>query len=184
MFFEKAGPVWETLRKLEQQLNEAGIPYVIIGGMALYAHNYPRTTQDVDLVVTAEGFQRFKELFGTQYSPREGAPRRFMDRRSEAWFDFLIAGQLAGNTRKNQVIRFPDPIQAEIHNDLRTVSLPRLIELKLVTWRFKDWGDVVELIRRNQLPEALADRLHPTVRMTYLECWDGARDENYEGPQE
>lgn len=184
MFFEKKGPVWETLRELEQRLNEAGIPYVIIGGMALYAYNYPRTTEDVDVVVTAEGFQRFKEQFGDDYSPRKGAPRRFANPRTEAWFDFLIAGQLAGNTRKNQTIRFPDPNEGEIHGDIRTVPLPRLIELKLVTWRFKDWGDVVELIRRNQLPEGFAEQLHPTIRMAYRECWDEARDENYEGQQE
>lgn len=66
---------------------------------------------------------------------------------------------------------------------LRTVSLARLIELKLVTWRYKDWGDVVELIRRNNLPEAFADKLDPVARSAYGECWDQANDKEYEGPK-
>ncbi|UCC32046.1 MAG: hypothetical protein JSU86_07150, partial [Phycisphaerales bacterium] len=60
----------------------------------------------------------------------------------------------------------------------------RLIELKLVTWRFKDWGDVVELIRRNNLAESLADKLDPVVRNAYQQCYDQAEDEEYEGPRE
>lgn len=67
-------------------------------------------------------------------------------------------------------------------------SLPalqrRFIELKLVTWRFKDWGDVVELIRRNSLTESFADKLEPTVRDAYLQCFDQATDAEYEGPQD
>jgi hypothetical protein len=63
------------------------------------------------------------------------------------------------------------------------VTLPRLIELKLVTWRYKDWGDVVELIRRHKLGEGFADQMNALVRSAYLQCWDEARDEFYEGPQ-
>ena len=35
MFFEKAGRVWDTLRELERRLGEAGLDYVVIGGLAL-----------------------------------------------------------------------------------------------------------------------------------------------------
>jgi len=55
-----------------------------------------------------------------------------------------------------------------------------LIELKLVTWRYKDRGDVVELIRRNQFPETLADHIHPTVRSVYRQCYDQANEEDYD----
>ncbi|MBI4579767.1 MAG: hypothetical protein HY718_08700 [Planctomycetes bacterium] len=180
MFFEKSGPLWETLRNLEARLQDAQIPYVIIGGLALNAYNYPRQTQDADVVVRDADFQRFKDRFGREYEPRKGAPRRFADMRTEAWVDFLIAGEIAGNRRKNRVVRFPDPSEGEIRNDLRTVSLPRLIELKLVTWRYKDWGDVVELIRRNQLPESVADQMDASVRSAYLQCYDQANEETYD----
>lgn len=183
MFFEKKGPVWETLRALERRLDEAGIPFVVIGGLALNAHHYPRQTIDVDVVLAPGGFEVFKtRLVGAPYQSRTGAPRRFVDPETGVDVDVLVAGQIAGATAKNTSVRFPDPSEAEAHGDLRTVSLARLIELKLVTWRFKDWGDVVELIRRNSLPESYADKLDPVVRSAYGECWDQANDTGYDGP--
>ncbi len=181
MFFEKSGPVWETLRALQQRLIEADIDHLVVGGLALNAHDYPRQTVDVDVVLTAEGFERFRERYvGEVYRSLPQLARRFVDPTTEVTVDILIAGQLAGHTGRNRSVRFPDPQEAELHADLRTVSLARLIELKLVTWRFKDWGDVVELIRRHGLAESFADRLDPVVRTAYGECWDQANDEAYE----
>ena len=183
MFFEKTGPVWQTLHDLEDRLRAASIDYVVIGGLALNAHNYPRQTVDVDIVVTAAGYKKFKQRFvGTAYVEAKGAPRRFIDPKSEVTIDLLIAGQIAGRKSKNPSVRFPDPGEAETHQDLPTVSLARLIELKLVTWRYKDWGDVVELIRRNNLTASLADKLDPVVQTAYGECYDQANDEEYEAP--
>lgn len=185
MFFEKQGPVWDTLRALERRLGDAGIDYVVIGGLALNAHHYPRQTIDIDIVVSAAGYQKFTErLAGSTYVRAAGAPRRFVDPTSDVTVDFLIAGQLAGRRRKNPSVRFPDPAEAETHGDLRTVSLARLIELKLVTWRYKDWGDVVELIRRHNLPESFAQQLDPIVGSAYGECHDQANEPDYEAPSE
>jgi len=185
MFFEKTGPVWETLRDLEARLQGAGIEYVVIGGLALNAYNYPRQTIDVDVVLTSTGYEKFKELFvGAEYVVAKGAPRRFVDTKSEVTIDVLVAGRIAGRQSKNPSVRFPTPSEAETQGDLRTVSLARLIELKLVTWRYKDWGDVVELIRRNNLPESFAEKLDPVVRNAYEQCYDQADDEEYEGPRE
>lgn len=183
MFFEKTGPVWDTLRKLERRLHEAGLDYVVIGGLALNAYNYPRQTVDVDIVLTPADFEQFKSRFaGSAYRDLPKLPRRFVDLDTEVTIDVLIAGEIAGNAKKNTSVRFPDPKEAEVHGDLRTVSLARLIELKLVTWRYKDWGDVVELIRRNHLPESFADGLDPVARSAYGECWDQANDKEYEEP--
>jgi len=182
MFFEKTGPVWETLRELQTRLDDAGIPFVVIGGVALNAHGYPRQTIDVDVVMSEAGFSRFLAMCeGKTYPRDEGASRRFVDPRHGVTIDVIIAGQTAGNTKKNSSVRFPDPNESQLHGDIRTVSLARLIELKLVTWRFKDWGDVVELIRRNNLESSFAERLDPVVRTAYGECFDQANDPGYEG---
>lgn len=184
MFFEKAGPVWDTLRELERRLGEAGLDYVVIGGLALNAYNYPRQTIDVDIVLTPTAFERFQSRFvGSAYRSLPELPRRFVDPATEVTIDVLIAGQLAGRVSTNSSVRFPDPAEAEIHADLRTVSLARLIELKLVTWRFKDWGDVVELIRRNNLPGSFAEKLDPIIRSAYGQCWDQANDKEYDEPK-
>ena len=146
MFFEKSGPVWETLRELDQRLAASEMPYVVIGGLALNAYQYPRQTVDVDIVLKDADFERFVAEFADKvYLRTPGLPRRFVDPKTEVAIDILIAGRLAGETARNSSVRFPDPDQGVMQGDLRTVSLARLIELKLVTWRYKDWGDVVEL---------------------------------------
>jgi hypothetical protein len=134
----------------------------------------------VDIVLSKADFDRFAARFGEKEFHRVSSlPRRFVDSKTEVDIDVLIAGTLAGNTEKNTTIRFPDPKDAEVHEDIRTVSLPKLIELKLVTWRFKDWGDVVELIRRNQLTEPFASQLDPSVQSAYKQCFDQATDPQY-----
>lgn len=180
MFFEKTGPVWETLRALQGRLDDAGLDYVLIGGLALNAYNYPRQTVDVDVILTEEGFKRFAARGSAQYRRTARLPRRFIDVQTNVAVDVLIAGQLAGRVEKNSSVRFPDPSEAVVQAELRTVSLARLIELKLVTWRYKDWGDVVELIRRNGLTENFADSLDPIVHTPFRECFDQAVDPNYD----
>lgn len=181
MFFERSGPVWDTLCELESHLKSAGIDYVVIGGLALNAHGYPRQTVDVDIVLNKSDFDRFvTELSSGEFKQKPNMTRRFINARTDVSIDVLVAGQLAGDTKKNKVIRFPDPKTAEQHEGIRTISLAKLIELKLVTWRFKDWGDVVELIRRNQLTESFASQLDQSVQIAYKQCFDQATDPQYE----
>jgi hypothetical protein len=60
-FFMKKGIVFETMRRLAQRLEAEGIPYAVIGGMALAAHGYVRMTLDVDILLTSEGLACFRE---------------------------------------------------------------------------------------------------------------------------
>lgn len=41
----------EDVKLLVNALNEAGAEYVLIGGYALYAHGYRRTTEDIDILI-------------------------------------------------------------------------------------------------------------------------------------
>lgn len=59
----------------------------------------------------------------------------------------------------------------------------RLLELKLVTWRYQDWGDVVNLIRHFALDEAFAAKRHPTVRLAYRQCYDQRIEEDKYHPE-
>src|SRR3954454_17219355 len=40
------------------KLREAGIPHALAGGLAVGAHGYPRTTDDVDFLVGSEAFEK------------------------------------------------------------------------------------------------------------------------------
>src|SRR3981189_564915 len=51
----------EILRAAElasQKLREAGVPHALAGGLAVGAHGYPRTTDDVDFLVGDEAFEK------------------------------------------------------------------------------------------------------------------------------
>src|SRR4051794_40603515 len=60
-FFRGESSVQRALDKVTRLLDEAGIPYALIGAMALNEHGYRRVTVDVDLLLTAEGLENFKK---------------------------------------------------------------------------------------------------------------------------
>lgn len=184
MFFDDQGPVPQTFRQLKQHLRDAQIPHIFLGAMAVNAHGLRRSTEDVDVCMRTDDLERFKaEFVGPVYRSVEGRPRKFYDPETQVSFDILLAGEIAGNTRKQREVRFPDPDEAETIDGAPFVSLARLIELKLVTWRFKDWGDVVELIRERNLDESFGDQYNPLVRQAYLQCYDQKLEEDRYNPE-
>jgi hypothetical protein len=82
------------------------------------------------------------------------------------------AGAVVGDRTGQAAFTSADPAVAVVDGGVvRPVgNLPTLIELKLAARRYRDFGDVVELIRFNNLDEAFAARLHPTVHGAYREC--------------
>ena len=54
--FDDNNAVWHTLRNVTRDLDAAGIPYMLVGAMALNHHGYARMTTDVDLIMTREVF--------------------------------------------------------------------------------------------------------------------------------
>lgn len=172
-------PLTATLRSLDERLRKAKIPYALVGGMALVAYGYVRATEDIDIVLTPEGLERFwATQVGLGYVPSfDGAKRMFRDTQTGMRIEILVSGEFPGDG-KPKSISFPDPaIAAEEIDNLRVVSLNQLIELKLASGmtakgRLKDLADVQELIQRRQLPRELADTLDASVRDRYLELWD------------
>src|SRR5271157_5094047 len=97
MFFKKRSPQHQTMRRLARRLKKAGIPYAVMGAMAVNAHGAERTTKDVDILLTTEGLERFRQEFvGDVYEPVEGRPRRFIERQSGVSVDCLVAGCYPG----------------------------------------------------------------------------------------
>jgi hypothetical protein len=49
-------------------LNQAGVRYIVVGGLAVIAHGFGRTTYDVDLVIELNP-SNIKRLFATKSLP-------------------------------------------------------------------------------------------------------------------
>lgn len=179
MFFQQKDPVHQTMRRTTRRLARAGIAYAVCGGMAVNAHQYQRTTGDVDILLTADGFAEFRRRFVKKnYAPVADRPFRFKDRTNNVTVDFLITGQFPGSGDPGP-IAYPDPATvSEVVDKVSVLDLATLIELKLAAQRYKDFGDVVELMRLNHLDESFADQLHESVRDDYIECLEEQRRED------
>ncbi|HEY7154554.1 MAG TPA: hypothetical protein VH575_11390 [Gemmataceae bacterium] len=185
MFFQKNDPVHKSMRRIVKRLEKAKIPYAIVGGMAVNAHGHHRTTDDLDVLLTAEGLAEFRERFvPKQYETHSRLPRRFTDRTNQVTIDFLVTGLFPGSGKPGP-IAYPDPATVrETIDDAQVLDLLNLVQLKLAARRYQDFADVVSLIRVHQLDESFADRLHPSVRSDYIECLEEKRrEEEYEARQ-
>ena len=181
MFFAGRSKEHRTLRRLSQRLAKEKIAYAIMGGMAVNAHRHERTTNDVDVLVTPEGLERFRTKFvGKQYLRVEGRDRRFTDKDTGVTIDVLVTGGIPGFGKPGP-IRFPDPADVgETIDTIQVVNFQTLIELKLAARRHQDFADVVNLIRIHNLDDSFQDELHSSVRRDFLECLDEKRrDDEY-----
>src|SRR5208282_6521979 len=68
--FEEKSAVFDALHKITNRLNELGIPYAVVGGLALFQHGLRRFTEDVDILVTRDDLKIIHErLEGLGYLP-------------------------------------------------------------------------------------------------------------------
>lgn len=186
MFFQKQSPQHKAMCRLARRLDRSGIPYAIMGAMAVNAHGAERTTKDVDVLLSPQGFQQFRqEILPKFYKQVEGRPRRFVEKMSGVQLDVLVTGLYPGKGTPGP-FAFPDPEQ--VHEEIekiQVVNLPQLIQLKLAAGRYYDFGDVVFLIRVKDLDESFMDKLHPSVHQDFIECLEEKRREDkYEAREE
>ncbi len=182
MFFSGKDEVHKSMRRVVKHLERAKIPYAVVGGMAVLAHRYRRTTDDVDILLTAEGLAEFRRRFVPKnYDTVPKRSRRFADRTNDVTIDFLITGMFPGSGKPGP-ISYPDPVAvSQTIDDIRVLDLPTLIQLKLAARRYQDFADVVNLIRANKLDESFLEKLHRTVHSDYIECLEEKRrEEEYE----
>ena len=180
-FFMGEADVQRALEKVVRLLDEDGIPYAVIGALALNAYGYRRVTVDVDVLLTTEGLQKFKaKHLGLGYVDKFPGSKGVRDTENGVLIDVVLAGEYPGDGRPKPVV-FPDPALAAVRGErVALLPLPRLIELKLASGmtaphRLKDLADVLEIIRILDLPEGLAEELDPFVHDKYRELWQSAQ---------
>jgi hypothetical protein len=173
--------VQRALEKLVQTLEAQGIPYAIVGGMALNEFGYQRVTVDVDVLLTEQGLAAFKRVsLGRGYTEKFPGSRGLRDTEYGVDIDVVLTGTYPGDGRP-QPVAFPDPGRVAVRG-ARVALLPlaKLIELKLASGisaphRLRDLADVLELIRGAGLSQDLAADLDASVREKYLELWRAAQ---------
>ena len=173
--------VHRALAKLAERLAVLEIPYAIVGGLALGAYGYVRATLDVDVLLTEDGLERFKEsCLGRGYLEKVPGSTGMRDTVNKVDIDVVLAGDYPGDGRAKPV-SFPDPGRSAVHGErFALVPLHTLIELKTASGmtaphRLRDLADVIELIRINGLARDFSQELAPYVRDKYVELWTAAQ---------
>lgn len=180
-FFDERGAVQQALKRITTRLNELGIDYAVVGGMALFKYGFRRFTEDVDLLVTKEGLREIhQKLDGLGYVPPFEQSKNLRDTEFGVKIEFLLSGGFPGDG-KPKAVSFPNPKDVAVEQDgIRYVNLPTLVELKIASGisssdRLKDLSDVVELIKELNLPKNFSDSLNLYVRGKFVELWNSAR---------
>ncbi len=61
-FLNKDGPVQLSIRSITKDLKEEKIDYAVIGGLAVYAHGYEKTTHDCDILLLNQSELQIQSL--------------------------------------------------------------------------------------------------------------------------
>lgn len=179
--FEESSAVFAALHKITSRLKELGIPYAVVGGMALFQHGLRRFTEDVDLLVRRDDLKVIHDkLRGLGYLPPFATSKHLRDTQLGVKIEFLTTGDYPGDG-KPKPVSFPEPLSVSFEADgINYVNLPTLVELKLASGmtnpgRLKDLSDVLELIKTLNLPIDFANQLDAFVRGRFQELWREAR---------
>ncbi len=175
-------PIFRTVARLSTTMRELNLPFAISGALAVNHYGHLRATADVDIPIRRDDLNKFKqEHLGRGWLEKFEGSKGFRDTFHYIPVDVRIAGDFPGDG-KPKPICFPDPsvpsvVEFDAKDGLPYLALPRIIELKLASGmtavdRPRDFDDVIQLIRINQLPASFGNDLHPYVHEAWTKYWD------------
>jgi hypothetical protein len=121
------------------KFREAGIPHALAGGLAVGAHGYPRTTDDVDFLVGDEAFEKHAGGLVTLRVPLIAVGSVRVD---------LVSIDPARGEQEQMRSAVENPPRS---GEIPIVPLEALIYMKLKAGRQKDIADLVELLKRGRV---------------------------------
>mgnify|MGYP003375018082 CR=1 FL=1 len=166
----------QGLAALRRLLAEAGVPHVLVGGVAVLHHGYVRATRDLDLLLARADAARLEPLLDRHGFERP-ATNRLRHRASGVDVDLLFAGE---PRPRPGAPPYPSPLElGRSAREPDVVDLPALFELKLTARRHQDLADVVALLKALDESGYLAveSRLRPELRALLLRLRRDALDE-------
>lgn len=169
--FSAVEKVRERLERSTLALEQAGIPYAVIGGHAVAAwvatidDGAVRNTRDVDLLLRDEDLDRAAEALSRVGFVRD----RVMDvtvfldgpdGKPSQGIHILLAGQKV----KPEYVSPAPPIEnAQIINGKRIVDLTELVRMKLNSYRRKDQTHLVDMIQIGLINQTWPTRFEPEL---------------------
>ena len=165
----------ERLRKTVRILEDAKVPYAVIGGHAVRAwvaqvdEAALRTTRDVDILVRPEDLSALIAAMtaaGFHHRQTTGLDMfvEHPDASARDAVHVLICGRIERDGEPN-----PDIEPSARANDFRTVALSTLVRMKLNAFRRKDQVHLLDMISLGMIDESWLDRYPERLRLRLKE---------------
>ena len=147
---ESREPTVEDLRDLCRELNQRGAKYVVVGGFAIRAAGYIRSTMDVDFIVATDA-ENEARVFAALATLPDHAARELQSGELLQYTVIRVADEIlvdlmgsAGGIDYAEAAR--DVVVREVDGVPIPFAAPRLLwRMKAVTHREKDAADLVFL---------------------------------------
>ncbi len=165
--------LFERLDRLHKAMNEAGLPYRVIGGLAVFlqiSERYPgraRMTEDVDIAVRRSDLKRIEEAAG-----RHGFKYRHV-----AGVDMLMDADKPRAADAVHLIFVGEKVRPEYEAAVPDFSTPKVIDsgallasvadlvtMKLTSFRLKDQVHLKDLDSVRLITPAIVAALPPLLR--------------------
>lgn len=157
--------VSQALRSLVRALEEVGVRYAIVGGLAVIAHGHDRLTRDVDAMVV-DADERLDEIIAAMgrhgLVPVRQDPAR-MARRERVLYLATATGRrvdilLGFIPYERASVDRAEMMDTRDGESIRVASVEDLIILKLIASRDRDLSDIARLVE-----------LHPNLNRATIE---------------
>ena len=172
--------VRDRLRRATQALEQANIPYAVVGGNAVAAwvgevdEAAVRYTQDVDILLRRPDLERAKEpLTAAGFIYRHSAAiDMFLDGAGAKARDavhIVIAGE---KVRKEYTLAAPDVDESRATINFKVLKLEALVLMKLTSFRRKDQVHIQDMIGVELIDQTWIERLPPELGARLQELLD------------
>jgi hypothetical protein len=158
LILDKQGTVLDIAREVSHLMRAAGIPGVVIGGIAVVLHGHVRTTKDIDIFVPPP-LEPLADLLTANDFTFDQGERAFVKQGVPVQ---LVLPEQVG----------PPPKEAVEIEGITTVTLIDLIAMKLRSGstnllRAQDLADVIGLLRHHRLTSGFARHLDKALRPAF-----------------
>jgi len=163
--------VKDRLRRVTQSLNEAEIPYAVIGGNAVQHwvsqvdESVVRNTQDVDIILNRSDLAKaidVLEAAGFIYR-RSAGVTMFLDGPNAKARDAVHAVFAGEKVRPEYPEPVPEIKEFTLMEDARTLPFEALVRMKLTSFRDKDRVHLRDMILIQMIDESWLERLSPVL---------------------
>lgn len=169
--------VKDRLRRVTRALNQAEIPYAVIGGNAVQHwvaqvdESVVRNTRDVDILINEADLPAAivaVEKEGFRYR-RAASVTMFLDGPNAKARDAVHVIFAGKKVRPEYPEPTPDVDEYELIEDARTLPLEKLVKMKLTSFRRKDQVHILDMISIGMIDESWLPKYSDVLQARLLE---------------